>query len=150
VSISQKCQYALRAVLELARRHGSKPTSIREIAEAQRIPPKFLASILGQLRQGGFVLSRRGVRGGYTLVEEPAALAAGKVIRFIDGPLAPVRCVGDQGSVADCPLHGDCALLDMWARARDAVSAVYDGTTFQDLLDARTDAVDRRAVSYTI
>jgi len=150
MSVSQKCQYALRAVLELAGRHGKKPTSIREIAQAQAIPPKFLASILGQLRQGGFVQSRRGVHGGYVLTESPTSLVVGQIIRFIEGPLAPVRCVSDQGAVADCPLHSDCALLDMWARARNAVADVYDTTTFQDLIDARPESVGRKAVSYSI
>ena len=150
MGVSQKCQYALRAVIELANPHGRKPTSIREIAEVQKIPPKFLASILGQLRQGGFVLSRRGVRGGYTLAEAPAALAVGRIIRFIDGPLAPVRCVGHQAATVDCPLRGDCAMMEMWARARDALADVYDTTTLQDLVDARPESTGGKAGSYSI
>lgn len=71
MSVSQKCQYALRAVFELARRRGEKPTSIREIAEAQAIPAKFLELILTQLRKGGLVESRRGIHGGYLLAVWP-------------------------------------------------------------------------------
>ena len=92
MSISQKCQYALRSVFELAKRHGEGPTSIREIARAQAIPPKFLELILTELRKGGFVESRRGIHGGYLLPVPPKTVFAGEIIRFVDGPIAPVRC----------------------------------------------------------
>ena len=96
MNISQKCQYALRAVFELARRYGEGPTSIREIARIQAIPPKFLELILTELRKGGFVESRRGVHGGYSLPASPRMVSAGEIIRFIDGPISPVRCIGDR------------------------------------------------------
>ena len=134
MSISQKCQYALRAVFELTKRDGAGPTTVAEIAEAQAIPPRFLELILGQLRQGGFVESRRGVRGGYLLAAPRQSLSVGEIIRFVDGPIAPVRCVAGSKD-ADCPLHGKCAFMGMWGRARDAIAEVYDETTFQDLMD---------------
>lgn len=134
MSISQKCQYALRAVFELAKRDGTGPTTVAEIAEAQAIPPRFLELILGQLRQGGFVESRRGVRGGYLLAAPRQILSVAEIIRFVDGPIAPVRCVAGSKDT-DCPLHGNCAFMGMWARARDAIAEVYDETTFQDLMD---------------
>ncbi len=149
MSVSQKCQYALRAVFELARRHGEGPTSIREIARAQAIPPKFLELILTELRKGGFVESRRGVHGGYFLARLPRAVSAGEIIRFIDGTVAPVRCIGD-GRGADCPLYGECAFMDMWTRARDVVADVYDSTTFQDLIDAQLAASGEYVASYCI
>lgn len=149
MSVSQKCQYALRAVFELARRRGEKPTSIREIAEAQAIPAKFLELILTQLRKGGLVESRRGVHGGYFLAVPPTALSAGRIIRFIDGPFAPVRCLGDSRGV-DCPLYDNCAFMNMWIQARDAVAEVYDNTTFQDLMDAQPGASGEYVASYRI
>ena len=149
MSISQKCQYALRAMLELARRHGDGPVSVREIARAQAIPPKFLELILTQLRKGGLVESRRGVRGGYSLTVAPSGMSAGQIIRFIDGPLAPVRCVGNPRG-ADCPLYDDCAFMDMWISARDAVAKVYDATSFQDLIDAHVAAAEQHVASYCI
>ncbi|KKL10688.1 hypothetical protein LCGC14_2553300, partial [marine sediment metagenome] len=103
MNVSQKCQYALRAVFELAKRQGRGPTTISDVAEAQAIPPRFLELILGQLRQGGFVDSRRGPRGGYLLPVTSPALTIGQIIEFIDGPIAPVRCVVG-GPDVDCPL----------------------------------------------
>lgn len=149
MSMSQKCQYALRAVFDLARRHGSGPTTVGEIAEAQAIPPRFLELILGQLRQGGFVESRRGIHGGYLLVVAPQVLTVGEIIRFIEGPVAPVRCVA-AGMGTDCPLYGHCAFMDMWTRAGNAATDIYDSTTFQDLIDKEPASADRYVGSYSI
>lgn len=149
MSVSQKCQYALRAVFELAKRHGPGPTTIGDIAAAQAIPPRFLELILAQLRQGGFVESRRGVHGGYLLAAAPGKLTVGQIIRFVDGPIAPVQCTIEQGQ-ANCPLHGKCAFMGMWGRARDAISNVYDQTTFDDLLAEELAANDKYVASYCI
>ncbi len=147
--ISQRCQYALRAVFELAKRYGEGPTRIADVAEAQAIPVRFLEVILGQLRQAGFVASRRGAEGGYVLVREPGTLTAGEVIRFIEGPLSPVDCGTDTGRES-CPLYGRCAFMDMWERAGVAVADVYDSTSFRNLLEAEASAAGARALSYCI
>ena len=149
MGMSQKCQYALRAVFDLARRHGSDPITVGEIAEAQAIPPRFLELILGQLRQGGFVESRRGVHGGYLLAVDPQSLTVGEIIRFIEGSVAPVRCVA-AGVETDCPLSGHCAFIGMWSRARDAATEVYDSTTFRNLVDEEQASSDRYVGSYSI
>ncbi len=134
MNVSQKCQYALRGLFELARRGGARPVPVSEIAEAQAIPQRFLELILGELRHAGYVTSRRGAGGGYLLAAAPAELPVGEIIRFIEGPLAPVRCLAGKAD-SDCPLHGKCAFMGLWARAADAVAGVYDSTTLQDLLD---------------
>ena len=131
--ISQKCQYALRAVFELAKRGGHGPVKIADIAESQAIPARFLEVILSQLKPGGFVESRRGKQGGYMLARSPRRLTVGEVIRFIEGPFGPVACM-DSAPDAGCPLHGDCVFLGMWERVREAVSGVYDTTTFENLI----------------
>jgi Rrf2 family protein len=134
MNVSQKCQYALRALFELARRPRQTPVRSSEIAESQAIPPKFLELILGELKRGGFVESRRGARGGYLLLRQPDHLTVGEVIRFVDGPVAPVKCITETER-ADCPLYGGCAFIGMWSRTRDALNHVFDNTTFQDLID---------------
>ena len=134
VNISQKCQYALRATFELAKHQGGGVTTVGDIAEAQAIPPRFLEQILAQLKQGGFVESRRGVMGGYTLAIPAGQLTVGKIIRFIDGPVAPVKCMTDAADNT-CRLSGRCAFLSLWQRAETAVAEVYDSTTLQNLID---------------
>jgi Rrf2 family protein len=146
--VSQKCQYALRAVFELSKHFGKGPVKIAEIAEEQAIPVRFLEVILSQLKQGGFVESRRGRDGGYLLSRSPDRLAVGDVIRFVEGPIGPVSCVA--GNPTDtCPLHGGCVFLSMWERAREAVTEVYDRTTFEDLVDEERRS-GRYVPSYTI
>ena len=149
MSVSQKCQYALRAIFELAKHRGNSPVTVAQIAEAQAIPARFLELILGELRRGGFVESRRGVHGGYLLPVVPEDLNVGQTIRFIDGPVAPVRCVaGDKDS--GCPLYGSCAFVSMWRRARDAVAEVYDQTSFQDLIEKEAATAQNYVASYCI
>lgn len=146
ITISQKCQYALRAVFELAKRPPTaKPTTIGEIATIQAIPPRFLELILNQLKQGGYVASRRGVQGGYRLAVAPDKLTAGDIIRFIDGPIEPVKCVVAGGEA--CPLQGECNFIDMWKKAGKAMAGVFDSTSFSELL---SNSHDHAATSYCI
>jgi Rrf2 family protein len=135
--VSQKCQYALRALFELSRRQGEGPIPVGQIAQGQSIPVRFLEVILGQLKQNGFVQSRRGVQGGYMLLRSPSEILVGDVVRAIDGPLIPVVCQNSDGNApaADCQTQGNCAFRKMWDRLYRAISEVYDGTSFQDLLD---------------
>jgi len=132
--LSQKCQYALRAVFEVGKRSGEGPIKIDAIAKAQVIPPRFLAGILHQLKQGGFVQSRRGSDGGYFLARPAASLSVGEIIRFVEGPVAPVVCVTDEGPES-CPLRGKCVFMSMWKQAQEAMESVYDNTSLKDLID---------------
>ncbi len=133
--ISRKCQYALRATFELAKRVGQGPVKIAEIAQVQAIPTRFLEVILSQLKQGGFVASQRGSEGGYFLLREPQDITVSDMILFVQGPLGPVGCIAEPADSADqCPLYGDCAFFGMWQKARAAVERVYDSTTLHDLV----------------
>ena len=94
--VSQKCQYTLRALFELAKRQGTEPVTVAEIADAQAIPRRFLELIFLDLRSDGMVQSRRGSNGGYVLAVSPETTTVEDVIRAVDGSLAPVDCVGGQ------------------------------------------------------
>jgi Rrf2 family transcriptional regulator, cysteine metabolism repressor len=150
MNLSQKCQYAFRAVFELSRRHcREQPVSVAEIAEIQAIPPRFLEQILAELRQGGFVTSRRGAQGGYVLAIPPAELRVGDIIRFIEGPISPVKCI-IQEDESDCALRAECMFQDFWQRAKEAVEKVYDSTTFQDLVREAEERSRKQCVNYNI
>ena len=75
--VSQKCQYTLRAMFELAKRRGAGPVTVAEIAQAQAIPPRFLEVILQGLRTAGRVQSQRGTGGGYVLAGPPDTVTVG-------------------------------------------------------------------------
>jgi len=149
MNVSQKCQYAIRSILELGKRYGQGPTSISEIASKQVIPPRFLEIILNELRQGGFVDSRRGVQGGYMLRHQPRDLTVGQIIRFVDGPLEPVKCIGSKGK-EQCGLRNQCALIHLWTRAKEAVEGVYDTTTFGDLVEQERELEQANVLDYSI
>lgn len=89
--LSAKADYALRAAAELAVANEGTPVKAEQIAAAQKIPPKFLESILLQLRNAGFVRSQRGAEGGYWLARPAAEITLAEIIRVVEGPLASVR-----------------------------------------------------------
>lgn len=88
--LSARVDYALRAVLELAR-GGDTPVTAERIARAQDIPPKFCESILLQLRRGGIVFAQRGPEGGYWLAKPVSQISLLEIIEVIDGPLGSPR-----------------------------------------------------------
>ena len=141
MSVSQKCQYAVRALLELSKHHGDSPLKSGDIAARQAIPVRFLEVILNELKTSGLVQARRGVQGGFLLACKPEDLTVGLVIRLVDGPFDPVQCTGESGK-SNCPLQERCSLVELWAKAKAAVEAVYDRTTFKDLVD-REHSLDR-------
>jgi Rrf2 family transcriptional regulator, cysteine metabolism repressor len=149
MSISQKCQYAVRALLELAKRNGQSSIRSSQIAARQAIPPRFLVNILTELKAAGLVEARRGAHGGFVLAVRPEELTVGQVIRLVDGPLDQVSCT--QGSAQrDCPLKDRCSLLQLWQQAKTAVESVYDGATFADLAARELALEHSAAAEYTI
>ena len=139
MQVSQKALYALRAVFELAKRHDQGPVKIADIAEAQAIPQRFLEVILSQLKQAGFLESRRGSDGGYVLSRSPEELTVADVVGFIQGPVGPTACLIEKSSINKCSLYDTCIFKSMWGKIRDAISEVYDNTTFSDLVKQEDD-----------
>jgi Rrf2 family cysteine metabolism transcriptional repressor len=162
VVLSQKSQYAVRAVFELAKRSGDRPVKAGRIADAQFIPVRFLENILTQLRLAGIVESVRGKEGGYRLRRPPRDLSVGEVLRLIQGPVSEIECFGPgvvsgagassvpAASGQECPLRPGCVLLPMWERAHQAMMAVFDETSFQDLVDQENRADERPVFDYAI
>ncbi len=148
MGLSQKCQYALKGLFELARRGGPGPVKIGRVAEAQSIPPRFLEVIFGQLKRAGFVRSRRGVEGGYLLARRAAEISVGEIIRFVDGPLSPVAAE-HTGPESRIPVE-EYAFTMLWRRAEEALSEVYEKTSLQDLVDEDRRAHSRFVPMYTI
>ncbi len=131
--VSSKCDYALRAIYALAEHDRAQPLKIAAIAQREQIPIRFLEVILAQLKTGGFVQSRRGAEGGYLLAKPPEEITVGAVLRFVDGPIAPVDCVSPSRP-ATLAFDGHCAFSPFWERVRRALSDVVDQTTFADLV----------------
>ncbi len=147
--LSQKAQYALRAILELSTHYCEGPIKVSTIAQAQAIPHRFLEVILHQLKQAGFVNAKRGNEGGYYLVRDPKDITMGELLRCVEGPLVPVHCLTDE-TRNGCPLRDNCVFMPVWERVQGAVHEIYDTTTFRDLA-LRADEMRReQEINYAI
>ena len=134
--LSSRAKYATRALLDLTLNGGDRPMQIQEIADHQNIPAKFLEQILLALKREGWVQSRKGPGGGYSLAVPPQSITLGAVVRTVDGPLAPISCVSVSGYMeCGCPEPETCGLRAAWKEARDALTTVLDKTTFADIRD---------------
>ncbi len=128
--ISKKCRYGLRAIFELALRHTSEPVKIQDIASAQAIPQRFLEIILSELKQGGFVESRRGSNGGYILSRSADDLTVGEIISFLQGDSRK----GEQTGHRSWKYRGDHVFSKLWKEVSAAISSVYSATTFAEMV----------------
>ncbi len=137
--LSQKCKYALHALLCLAREPTQELALVSDIAERENLPKKFLEAILLELNRNGLVRSRRGRGGGYALAKPADLITFGQVVRIIDGPLAPLSCVSVNyyRRCDDCRDEQSCDIRRVMRRVRDAIAAELDGTSLQDALDGR-------------
>lgn len=144
MQLTQRCQYALRALFALARHAVNNPenpvVAAADIARGQAIPKRFLDGILCDLRQAGLVASRRGKTGGFLLARPAEELRVGDIIRLVDGDLAPVDCRGGGGR--PCPLLGGCVFQGLWDEGRKALEQVYDSVSLAELV--RREAAGQR------
>ncbi|MFH1615350.1 MAG: Rrf2 family transcriptional regulator, partial [Planctomycetota bacterium] len=129
MKISKKCQYALKAVFELAWQDQDEPIRTYEIAEAQRIPPRFMEIILNELKHGGFVESRRGNEGGYMLARDVRDLTVMEIIEYIEGPILLAQNSDDTASI------GNEAFTELWQEVNNAVGEVCESKSFADLVE---------------
>jgi Rrf2 family cysteine metabolism transcriptional repressor len=130
--INRRTDYATRAVLALALADDGRPHKLQELAEATSTPLTVLEQLLPQLRAAGIVRSERGPAGGYRLNHPPAEITLGRVVRLIQGPLAPIACA-TRHDAEPCPMELGCSLQATWSAVRDATIAILDATTFADL-----------------
>src|SRR5690349_8551776 len=94
-TLSQRSQYALRALQHLARERSRGPILMAELAGKEEIPKKVLEVVLLELKNHGLLHSKKGKGGGYTLRKSPEQITLGQVVRIFDGPLAPIPCVSE-------------------------------------------------------
>jgi Rrf2 family protein len=133
VRVTAKVDYAVRAAVELAAA-GEGPVKGERIAEAQRIPLKFLENILLELKHAGLVQSQRGAEGGYWLARPPAEIALAEVIRAVEGPIANVR--GERPEQVEYAGAAE-QLREVWIAVRANLRAVLERVTVADVAAGR-------------
>lgn len=129
MKISTKGRYGLTIMIELAKKHGEGPISLKTIAQANDLSEHYLEQLIAPLRNAGLVKSIRGAYGGYVLANEPSQITSGDIIRVLEGPITPVEGIEDE----------EPAKRELWIRIRDAVKDVLDNTTLEDLANHRDD-----------
>lgn len=140
MKLSKRGEYALRALIDLgiAQSLGRDLVQISELASQENLPIKFLEQILTQLKEGGYVESKRGKLGGYFLKKHMEDIRFGSVIRLIDGPLAPISCASVTAyKPCSCPDQEHCGLHMLMVDVRNMLAEVLDTYTLADTV-ART------------
>jgi Rrf2 family protein len=135
--ISKRGEYGLRAMIILAHAYKESPDAmvqIKEISEQDKIPGKYLEQILLALKNAGMLQSRMGIGGGYYLARQPRDISLGQIVRVLDGPLAPIRCVSQMAyESCGCPDERTCGLRMVMGDVRNAIADILDKTTLEDV-----------------
>jgi len=118
-----------------AKAQGIAAASLAELAELEGLPPSYLEQIAGQLRRAGLVTSRMGVKGGYALARQPAAISMADIVRNLEGSLAPVSCLAEGGGPGECT-HADtpCSAHAFWERLQGTITSTLEAVTVADLM----------------
>ncbi len=132
LKLTSRSEYALLALVHLARHSGDGFISVQTIADAQGIPPKFLEQILLLLKRARLVQSLKGQKGGYRLARPANKVTLAEVIRLIDGALAPTESVSKYFYEAT-PIERERKLIRVFKEIRDFVSASLERTTLDDV-----------------
>jgi len=138
MKISTKGRYGLTIMIELAKKHGDGPTSLKAIAQANDLSEHYLEQLIAPLRNAGLVKSIRGAYGGYILADLPSKITAGDVIRVLEGPIIIVEGIENENS----------AQRELWSRIRDAIRGVLDHTTLEDLANHSDDSEEEGYMFY--
>lgn len=133
--ITMKAKYALKALAQLALAVPDEPVLIADIAEREEIPKKFLEAILAELKQHGFVRSRKGRGGGYLLAKPPDSISLAAILRVLDGPIAPVPCLSRTAyrRCDGCKDEATCSVRQVLRDAYAASVEVLERTTLADV-----------------
>src|SRR5437868_11056726 len=138
MKLSKRGEYAMRTLIDLgiAMELGRPILQVRELATKEKLPIKFLEQIFTQLKAGGYVVSKRGKLGGYSLSKPMNRIKIGAVIRLIDGPLAPIPCVSQTAYArCSCPDEAHCGLRMLMLDVRTAITKILDRYTLADIVE---------------
>jgi Rrf2 family cysteine metabolism transcriptional repressor len=129
--VSQKTEYAIRAMVELALREGQGPIPARDIAERQGIPLRFLEQQLAVLHKAGLVESFRGAGGGCRLARDASSIRVADVVDTMEGSFYPMYCLDPSDHT--CFQDARCGLQELWGDVHAAVRKVFETTTVAEL-----------------
>ena len=132
MKLTRRSEYALLALIHLARAKGEGYVAVAAIAEAQGLPAKFLEQLLMALKRARLVQSQKGPHGGYRLARPAEEISLAEVIRLLDGALAPTESVSTY-FYEPTPVEREKRLLRVFKEIRDQISARLEKTTLADV-----------------
>jgi Rrf2 family protein len=135
LKVSQRVEYGMRAMIELALRRdrdGDVLVPARSIADAQRVPVRFLEQQLGALHKAGLVESFRGAGGGCRLSRPADDIRVADIVDALEGPLYPMGCLSSEDHT--CFADAQCGLQELWGDVRIAIRQVFELMTLADMV----------------
>ena len=141
---SSKAEYGVRLMVELGRQTPERPTSLKAIAEAERLPLAYLEQVVARLKRAGLVMSARGAHGGYWLARPAEEITMDEVVQALEGAIAPMECFVSEttervlcshvhDSVAGQNQH--CATKLLWMRVQGGIARSLQTTTLAELVE---------------
>jgi Rrf2 family protein len=132
MKLSTRTRYGLRAMVEIAAADPHKLISVREIAANQDLSLKYMEQIMSALKSAGFVRAIRGPSGGYALARSPETIQMSEIFQALEGSPCLVDCVEEPEI---CAMAETCPARRVWLDLHNAVKAVLENTTLQDLIE---------------
>lgn len=129
MKISTKGRYALRIMTDLAINRNEKFISLKDISIRQQISMKYLEQIISVLNKAEYLVSSRGINGGYKLKREPKEYIVGDILRVAEGDLTPVHCLNDE-----CNRKSICKTYIFWKGLDEVITNYVDSETLEDLI----------------
>jgi Rrf2 family protein len=133
MKITTKGKNAIKVMLDLATYNSGEPVKVKDIAKRQDISEKYLEQIIAALNKASLVKSVRGAHGGYVLAGQPEEYTVGRILRAVEGDMAPTDCVGINGT--PCENKAVCVSFRLWEKLDAAMREVLEGITLADMLD---------------
>jgi Rrf2 family protein len=135
--LSKKTKYAIKALVVMGKNMDKPPMQISRIAEEERIPKKFLEQILLDLRNAGYLYSKKGAGGGYSLNKDPKEIYLVSIMRLTGGPIAMVPCASLNffHKCEECQEETTCGIRDVFIKVRDETLKILSETSIADVIE---------------
>ena len=134
--LTQKTRYSMLALIKLAKEFGKGTLMINEIAESEKIPKRFLESILLELKKNGYLGSKLGKNGGYFLIKRPEDINLLEIVRLFEGSIALLRCTSEKyyEPCEHCKDEATCAIRWTFKDIREYTFNKLEGTSLAMLV----------------
>jgi Rrf2 family protein len=140
MKLSTRGRYAARAMLELAKSYGKEPMLLRDIAQRQEIPERYLERIMANLVSAGLARSLRGQHGGFSLSKPPSEIRLSQIIQTAEGPIVPVPCVDNPKF---CTRVDICVTHDIWTKLKDIISENLNSITLENMVEMQKEKISK-------